>query len=176
MHWVDWAAIALIAALTVRGYRQGLIVELSTFVAIGLGLLGGLYLHEATMALLPANWPSMVQFAVGFALVFVVIALSVNLTARILRGLVHALFLGTVDKILGGVLGFLIGGQLLLIVVLLVSRYIPGGGAWLAHTRLPGAVFGLAEQILPLLPDGFSEYFAHIPRAVEELPKVLLSP
>lgn len=176
MHWVDWAAIALIAALTVRGYRQGLIIELSTFVAIGLGLLGGLYLHEVAIALLPANWPSMVQFAVGFALVFVVIALSVNLAARILRGLVHALFLGTVDKVLGGVLGFLIGFQLLLILVLLVSRYIPGGGAWLADTRLPGAVFGLAEQILPLLPAGFAEYFAGVPGAVEEFTQAVPLP
>jgi len=176
VHWVDWAAIGLIAALTVRGYRQGLIIELSTFVAIGLGLLGGLYLHEGAMALLPTEWPSMVQFAVSFALVFVAIALSVNVVARALRGLVHALFLGTVDRILGGILGLLIGFQLLLIAVLLVTRYIPGGGAWLADTRLPGAVLGMAEQLLPLLPDGFSEYFADVPGVVEELTEAVPSP
>lgn len=159
MHWVDWAALGLIAILALRGYRQGLIVQLSTFVAIGLGLLGGLYLHGVARPLLPEGWPPMVQFAVGFAVVFAAIALSVNLVARVLRTIVHALFLGLVDRLLGAALGALIAAQLLFVAVLLVGRYFPGGGEYLAQTRLPGALFSLADRLLPLLPDHFTEFF-----------------
>ena len=159
MHWVDWAALGLIILLALRGYRQGLIVELSTFVAIGLGLAGGLYLHGAAQALLPQDWPPMVQFAVGFVVVFAAIALSVNLAARVLRTIVHALFLGIVDRLLGALLGVLIAAQVLFVAVLLIGRYFPGGGEYLAQTRLPGALFSLADRLLPLLPDHFAEFF-----------------
>lgn len=161
MHWVDWAALGLIGVLALRGYRQGLIIELSTFVAIGLGLLGGLYLHGAARPLLPEGWPPMVQFAVSFVVVFAAIALSINLVARVLRTIVHALFLGLIDRLLGAVLGVLIGAQVLFIAVLLVGRYFPGGGEYLAQTRLPGTLFSLADRLLPLLPEHFTEFFHH---------------
>jgi len=159
VHWIDWVALGLIAVLALRGYRQGLIVELSTFLAIGLGLLGGLYLHGAAEPLLPEGWPPMVQFAASFAVVFAAIALSINLVARLLRTIVHALFLGIVDRLLGALLGVLIAAQVLFIMVLLVGRYFPGGGEYLAQTRLPGTLMALADRLLPLLPDHFTEFF-----------------
>ncbi|MFH1567185.1 MAG: CvpA family protein [Gemmatimonadota bacterium] len=170
MHWVDWAALGVIAVLGVRGYRQGVIVELGACVAIVLGILGGLHLNEAAQPLLPKTWPPGVQFGVGFALVFAAIALSVNVVARILRAAVHALFLGIVDRLLGAALGVLIGALVLFVLVLLVGRHFPGGGEYLSQTRLPGGLYSLADRLVPLLPEHFGQTFHQYYRqALEKL-------
>ena len=55
--------------------------------------------------------------------------------------------------------GLLVGIQVLLIIVLLVSRHIPEGGNFLQQTRLTPLLFDLAERVLPLLPDTFGRFF-----------------
>ena len=39
MHWIDWVAVGLVVTLAFRGYRQGLIGQVATFLAVGLGVL-----------------------------------------------------------------------------------------------------------------------------------------
>ena len=158
-HWFDWGALAVAAGVAFRGYQRGFIAQLSTLLAVGLGLLGGLHLQDAALPLLPDSGHPELQFAVSFALVFAVIALSVNVVARLLRQVVHALFLGWIDRFLGGCFGLLIAVQLLLVAVLLVSRYLPEGVELLQQTRVAPQLFVLIEQILPLLPSQFTEFF-----------------
>ena len=159
MHWADWLSLGIGTVLVVRGFRQGLIRQLSVFVAIGLGLVGGLYLHEAALPLLPDLEPAEIQVAVGFAAVFAAIAISVNVVGRVIRKVVHVMFLGLVDRVLGALFGLLIAIQALLVAILLVSRYIPSGIDWLQHTQLAPGLFDLLQQILPLLPNHYGEFF-----------------
>ena len=159
MHWIDWVAVGLVVTLAFRGYRQGLIGQVATFLAVGLGVLGGLYLHEAALPLLPDFGVPELRFAISFAVVFAAVAVSVFVLGRLLRGAVRALFLGGVDRVLGGVFGLLVGIQVLLILVLLVSRHIPDGGNFLQQTRLTPLLFDLAERLLPLLPETFGRFF-----------------
>lgn len=176
MHWIDWVAAGIVVLFTLKGYRRGLIGQVATFLAVGLGVLGGLYLHEAALLLLPDFGAPELRFAVSFAVVFAVVAISVSLVGRLLRSAVRALFLGGVDRLLGGVFGLFVGIQVLLILFLLVSRYIPEGVDWLQQTRLAPALFDLGERLLPLLPDHFERFFEeHLPdpddllRSIEEL-------
>ena len=155
MNWVDWAVAALLMLLAVRGYQRGLIVQLSTFVAVGLGIAGGLYLHQAAVPLLPDISQPEIQLAASFALVFGGIAISVGVLGRVLRAAIHALFLGGLDRLLGAVLGLLIGLQVLLIAVLLVSRYVPEGGQYLQAGTSGPLLIDLLEKLQPLLPDDF---------------------
>jgi membrane protein required for colicin V production len=159
VNWIDWVAVGLVVLFALKGYQRGLIGQLATFLAVGLGVLAGLYLHEAALSLLPDFGVPELSFAISFAVVFAAVALSVFVLGRLLRGAVRALFLGGVDRILGGVFGLLVGIQGLLIVVLLVSRHIPEGGDFLQQTRLAPVLFGLAERLLPLLPDDFGRFF-----------------
>lgn len=158
MHWVDWVGIILAVALVVRGFRQGLIVQLTAFVAIGLGLLGGLYLQDAALPFLP-DLPAEVQFAVSFAVVFAAIALCVNVVGRLLQNVARVLFLGGVDRILGALFGLLVAVQAMLVIMLLATRYFPLGVDWVHETRMAPGLFALLERILPLLPAHFSEFF-----------------
>ena len=158
-NWLDLAALAVLVILAYRGYRQGLIIQLSIFVSVGLGLLGGFHLQDAAIPLLPDFGVPELQFAASFALVFAAIALSVNVVARLVRQVVHALFMGWIDRILGGLFGVLVGVQLLLVVVMLISRYMPEGIDWLQQSKVAQQLFHLVMQLLPLLPAQFSEFF-----------------
>ena len=159
IHWLDWTALGLVALLGFRGYRQGLILQLATFLAIGLGLLGGLHLQDAALPLLPDFETPRFRFAASFALVFASIALSVNVVSRLLRKAVHALFLGWIDRLLGGVFGVLVGLQVLLAAVLMVGRYLPEGVGWLQESVVAPGMFAITARLLPLLPQQFTLFF-----------------
>ena len=158
MTWFDWLAAVGLVALAVRGYTRGLILQLSAFVAVATGLLGGLYLHGPAAVLLPELGHPVLRLVAAFTVVFVLIALGVNLLFRALKTAVDALYLGFVDRLLGTVLGLLVGLQLLLLVVLFVGRYLPDGDAWLADTRTAPLLADLVELVMPLLPDHFRQY------------------
>jgi membrane protein required for colicin V production len=159
MIWFDWLAVLILAALAVRGYARGLILQISAVVAVGMGLFGGLYLHSAAAALLPEIAHPVLKLVAGFTVVFVAVALSVNFLARALKTAVDALLLGIVDRLLGAVLGVILGVQLLMLVVLLVGRYLPDGLAWLETTQTAPLLSGIVELVMPLLPDHFHEFF-----------------
>ncbi|HCV24583.1 MAG TPA: hypothetical protein DGN59_14095 [Candidatus Latescibacteria bacterium] len=159
VHWFDYAALGLLALFALRGFSRGLILQLSALGAVVTGLLGGLYLHSVSMALLPDLGNSVVQFVAGFTLVFVGIAISVNLLARVLKTAVDALFLGTVDRLLGTALGLMMASMMIIVVVLLISRFLPDGVEWLEATQAAGMVYVAVDQLLPLLPDHFDEFY-----------------
>ena len=159
LHWFDWSALGLVVLLGFRGYRQGLILQLATFLAIGLGLLGGLHLQDAALPLLPDFEDSRLRFAASFALVFASIALSVNVVSRLLRKAVHAMFLGWIDRLLGGVFGVLVGLQVLLAAVLMIGRYLPEGMGWLKQSVVAPGMFAIIARLLPLLPHQFALFF-----------------
>ena len=159
LHWFDYATLGLLAIFGLRGFRRGLILQLSALAAVVTGLLGGLYLHSGTMALLPDMGNSVLQFIAAFTLVFVGIALSVNLLARVLKTAVDALFLGVVDRELGTALGLAIASLVVIAAVLLISRFLPNGVKWLEATHAAAIVYQILDQLLPLLPDHFDKFF-----------------
>ncbi len=159
MIWFDWFAALIIAALAVRGYLRGLILQVSAVVAVAMGLLGGLYLHSAAAALLPEIGHPVLKLVAGFTVVFVAVALCVNFLARALKTAVDTLLLGIVDRLLGALLGIILGVLLLMLILLLVGRYLPDGLAWLETTQTAPLLSGVVEFVLPLLPDHFREFF-----------------
>tara|TARA_B110000196_G_scaffold288340_1_gene273298 strand:+ start:222 stop:797 length:576 start_codon:yes stop_codon:yes gene_type:complete len=159
MIWFDWLALILLIALAVRGFTRGLILQLSAVVAVALGLFGGLYLYSAASAMLPDIGHPVLKLVAGFTVVFVVIALSVSFLARALKTAVDALLLGIVDRLLGAVLGFVVGVQVLMLIVLLIGRYLPDGLVWLETTESAPLLSGVVEFVLPLLPDHFRDFF-----------------
>ena len=159
MHWFDGVAAVLLIALAVRGYRRGLIQQVSALLAVALGLFGGLYLHSAAAAMMPSFGHPVLRLVAAFTVVFVAVALSVNLLARVLRTAVYGLFLGVADRLLGALLGILAGVLVLMVVVLLVARYLPDGPEWLVGAHTAPLLCVALEAVLPVLPDHFLEFF-----------------
>ncbi|MEX1238603.1 MAG: CvpA family protein [Cyclobacteriaceae bacterium] len=101
------AAIILIGAFS--GYREGFLMELFSFAAILLGVLGAFKLMGYAMIFLTDEFDinKTILPYVAFALVFVVILIAVRLMGKILKVSIDKTFLGHLDQAAGAGLGLL---------------------------------------------------------------------
>lgn len=109
MSKVDITLAIIILVGAYGGFREGFIVEMFSFLAIVLGVLGGFKLMGWAMILLEREFhvDSQTLPYIAFATVFVIIAFAVNLLSRLVRDRVSKSFLGKADQVAGALLGFL---------------------------------------------------------------------
>ena len=99
------AVVILIGAY--RGYRQGFLMEIITFLAIVLGILGGFKLLGQAMLMLDNNFKingSVLPY-VAFAVVFIIIVIAVSLLGRFIKSSIDKSFLGRIDQAMGAFIG-----------------------------------------------------------------------
>jgi membrane protein required for colicin V production len=106
---VDIALILLIFIGAFSGYREGFLMELFSFGAILLGILGGFKLMGYAMNLLSDEFDinETVLPYVAFAIVFIGILVAVRLLGRLIKVSIDETFLGRIDQAAGAGLGFL---------------------------------------------------------------------
>jgi uncharacterized membrane protein required for colicin V production len=107
--------LIIIGGLVIHGIIIGLVRGVFDIVGIIIGYV---------MAL---NYSSAIHLPrfLAFFLIFIIVVVAVSLSGRIISKVIHITLLGGVDRILGGVLGFLKGmiiGFIFLIIVLLVGK------------------------------------------------------
>ena len=109
MNIVDIALICLILIGAISGYRQGFLMELFSFAAIILGVIGGFKLMGYAIILLDSQFDlneSVLPY-IAFAVVFIAILIGVNLLGKLIRLSISKTFLGQVDQAAGAGLGLL---------------------------------------------------------------------
>lgn len=109
MSTVDIALGALILLGAFLGYREGFLMELFSFAAILLGVLGAFKLMGYAMILLADEFNMNETFLpyVAFALVFIAILIAVRLLGKIIKVSIDKTFLGQVDQAAGAGLGLI---------------------------------------------------------------------
>lgn len=109
MSTADIALILLILIGAFSGYRAGFLMELFSFAAIILGILGGFKLMGEAMVFLTDEFDinKTILPYVAFALVFIVILIGVRLLGKLIRMSIDKTFLGQVDQAAGAGLGLL---------------------------------------------------------------------
>jgi membrane protein required for colicin V production len=125
MNWLDIVIIVVVAALGIAGLRQGMI---RTVFGIA-GLIGGIFLagryyDELAALLFPsgATWANIVSYAI-IAVATLVVA---GVIGWLLAKLVNFAALGWLDKLVGCILGIVIGGLLCAAILAIVVKYYPG--------------------------------------------------
>ncbi len=124
MSWIDILILLPLLIGLVRGLMRGLVVELAAIVALILGFIGARLWGARFSLWLMAQfaWPEGVCSVVAYALLFVGIALLLNIVARLLSRLFRAIHLGWLNRLLGGVFGVAKWAIVVLLVVLCVHR------------------------------------------------------
>lgn len=109
MSPVDIALLCLILFGAFRGYRAGFLMELFSFAAIILGVIGGFKLMGYAIVLLDEelDLDKSVLPYVAFAAVFIAILIGVNLLGKLIKMTIDKTFLGQVDQAAGAGLGLL---------------------------------------------------------------------
>ena len=125
MNWLDIVIIVVAVLLGIAGLRQGII---RTVFGIA-GLIGGIVLagryYGGLAALLSpagATWANIAAYAIILLATLIVAGVVGSLVAK----LVHFAALGWLDRLVGFILGIVIGGLLCASVLAIVGKYYPG--------------------------------------------------
>ena len=140
-NWIDatLAAILLlsVALATWRGFLYSALGVLSAVLAFALALAQGDILLAPLNAALESPG---VSAALSHAIVFVAALLGFGAVGKLIRGATRKLDLGGLDRFGGFVFGFLRGGLIAVVVVLVVSALpVQGSDAWKDSALAPVA-------------------------------------
>lgn len=159
MSMLDILVLLVLVLAVVRGLMRGLIDTLFSLAAWTLAFLSGKWGALMVAPLLPIGIESpAIRYFSGFAVIFLLVLISVMLLGHVLASLVRAVGLGSADKALGGVLGLAKG------LVILVGLTLAAGLTSLPRTEfwkqaaLSESLQAMAMRTLPLIPADVAMY------------------
>jgi membrane protein required for colicin V production len=132
------------------GYKQGFLIELFSFGAILLGVLGGFKLMGYAMIFLADefNINETILPYLAFAVVFIAIVIIVRLLGKLMKVTIDKTFLGPVDQAAGAGLGLLKAAFMLSVVLwILDALNLDLPEKWTSDSWLLPKVESFAPQI-----------------------------
>ena len=116
-------SVVLIFGL-VRGLMKGFFVEVTSFIALAVGLYGAIHFSYITANYLKGSvsWSEKYIQIIAFAITFFLIVILISFTGKFLTKIAKTSALGMVNTFFGAVLGFLKMGLILSVVLLIFSR------------------------------------------------------
>jgi len=159
MVLTDWVLLLGLLLSVLLGLWRGLVYEvLSVLGWIAAFVLAQAFADEVG-AWLPIDGLSPpLRVAVGFVLVFVVVAFAAGMGAWLVQKLVASVGLRPVDRVLGGAFGLLRGVVILLAVALVMSMTQMQNAAWWADSKVAQVSSATLVEVKPLLPEPVARY------------------
>lgn len=148
-----------------KGFKDGLIVEIFSFLALILAIIGGFKLLHVVMEFMREEWNFDGQWLpfVAFLLIFVAIILLTNLVGKTLSKVVNITALGVFDKLGGAVLSvfkYALGLSILIWILDKMAVDLPEG--WIGDSLvypylepLADTMWGVVAYIFPMATDFF---------------------
>jgi membrane protein required for colicin V production len=159
MGLTDWILLAVLLLSVLLGLWRGLVYEVFSVAGWVMAfVLGQAYAVDAARRLPLAGLAEPVQLAIGFALVFVLVAFAGGFVAWLVRKMVVSVGLRPVDRVLGGAFGMARGLVMLLGLAVVVSMTQWQQEAWWRDSAGAGALSQTLQQIKPLLPPSLGRY------------------
>ena len=156
MSAIDIALAAIILIGAFSGYREGFLLELFSFAAILLGVLGAFKLMGYAMILIADEFDinkSVLPY-IAFAVVFIAILIAVRLIGKILKVSIDKTFLGQVDSAAGAGLGLIKAAFLLSVTLwILDSMDFELPDKWTGNSWLLPRIESFAPQVTVWLGD-----------------------
>lgn len=156
MNYLDIVIAIILFLFGFKGLRKGLIIEVVTLLAFGLGIYGALHFSDFTADRLQEVMTIQPKYlsTIAFVLTFVLLVIAVNLVGRTGRKMVHNLNLGFFDR-LGG---FLIGvakGVLLCSTFVLILNNLQFMGLIKDEVKKESYLYPYVEKTVPYIYQGF---------------------
>ena len=157
MTLVDWIIVVVLAAAVLAGIARGFFRSAFSLagLVLGLALAAWNYWRLAAVVKLVIH-----SVEVADAIAFVVIALLVMAVAAILGSLLAKVFekvgLGCLDRLAGGIFGFVEGVLFVMVCILVTVAFFPQT-VWLTEARLPRYFFGALHVSIRVTPTRLSD-------------------
>ena len=157
MTLVDWVIVVVLAAAVLAGIARGFFRSAFSLAGLVLGLALAAWNYWRLAAVLK---PLIHSVEVADAIAFVVIALLVMAVAAILGSLLAKVFekvgLGCLDRLAGGIFGFVEGVLFVMVCILVTVAFFPQT-VWLTEARLPRYFFGALHVSIRVTPTRLSD-------------------
>lgn len=151
-----------------KGFKDGLVLELFSFLALILAFIGGFKLLHIVMEFMREEWDINGSWLplISFIFIFVVIIVLTNMAGKAISGVINLTFLGVLDKLGGAVLAvfkWALGISVILWVLNRFNMEIPS--EWIENSLLYPYLQPMAELMWDLIEYIFpvaSEFFESI--------------
>ena len=156
MNYLDIIIAIVLLLFGLKGLRKGLIIEVVTLVAFGVGIYGAMHFSDFTAAHMQDFMeidPNYLN-TIAFVLTFIILVVLVNLIGRLISKAIKSLNLGFFDK-LGGFLFGIIKGVLLCSVLLMVLNNFQLLGVLKPEVKEKSKLYPYIEQTVPYVYRGF---------------------
>ena len=156
MNYLDIIIAIILLVFGFKGLRKGLIIEVVTLLAFGVGIYGAMHFSDFTAERLQEVMEINPNYlnTVAFVLTFVVLVVLVNIIGRLVSKAIKNLNLGFFDK-LGGFFFGIAKGVLLCSTVLLVLNNLQWTGIIKEEVRQKSVFYSYVEKTVPYLYKGF---------------------
>ncbi len=124
MNTLDIILTALLLFGLVRGFMKGFFIEITSLVALAIGLYGAIHFSYFIADFLKdsVEWTEKYIQIIAFASTFVIIVILISFTGKLLTKIADKASLGIMNKVFGGVFGLLKIGLILSVVLMVVDK------------------------------------------------------
>jgi membrane protein required for colicin V production len=168
MNIVDIVILLLLALSAFSGFRSGLIqcvFSLAGLIA-GIAIASWNYKRFA-YELAPVVHSQALADAIWFCLIALAVMLVAGLLGMLIKGLVHGVGLGWLDRALGLIFGLLRGAVLATLCIVILAAFYPDT-RWLGDAQLSRNFLGSAHLTTHITPQELKEKILHGLKVLEE--------
>ena len=156
MNYLDIIIAIILLVFGFKGLRKGLIIEVVTLLAFGVGIYGAMHFSDFTAEHLQDFMEINPKYlnTIAFVLTFIILVVLVNLIGRLVSRAIKSLNLGFFDR-LGGFLFGILKGVLLCSTFVLVLNNLQWTGIIKEEVRQKSFLYPYVEKTVPYLYKGF---------------------
>ena len=132
----DWILVVIVVVSTLMAFYKGLIRVLLSLGGVVVGIIIASW-NYILLADALHRWISSFEVAeiIGFLVIFFLVVIAIAWIAKLLRSAVKAIGLGFLDRLLGGVVGFVRGVLLGVVLLMALTAFAPGA-PWAENSQL----------------------------------------
>jgi membrane protein required for colicin V production len=158
MTWLDYALLAVVGLSALVGIWRGLVREVFALAGWVAAIAVAMLFAGEAAKLIPSGFATpLVRTVIAFAVLFVVILVTVSIAGLLFTKAARAVGLGLADRTLGGVFGFARGALILLVLALAAGlTAVPKEPFW-REAKLAAPLETAAIAVKPYLPPALAD-------------------
>jgi len=156
VNYLDIIIAIVLFLFAIKGLRKGIIIEVVTLLAFGVGIYGAMHFSDFTAERLVEVIEVDAKYlnTIAFVLTFILLVIIVNLIGRAISKLVESMNLGFLDKLGGFVFG-VAEGVLLCSLFVMVLNNLHLSGLVKEEAKKESKLYSYVEMTVPYIYQGF---------------------
>jgi membrane protein required for colicin V production len=158
MNLLDLGIIVVLLLVGLRGYYRGLLQEISVVVGLVVGLVfaAHYYLKLARLISSYIHTP-LYSNIISFLIILVAVYWLIRIAGKMLQRFLSVIYLGSLDRLLGGAFGVLKGAVILGFLLAIITISLPSDSKLLKESVTAPYLKRLYSEVLVLLPPEFKQ-------------------